>query len=267
MAGRISSLITKTYAAYDFETKEIGDKFDPKRPQNDSRLNTGLKNLPAAKTPLWFEPRSCYCAGPVYYYGDYPETAGKLPEAMDSCLITYDWNNGHMQLTKLDGKGEMVWKEDFLKGKKFIHPSDVEMGADGAMYVLEYGSGWYDSNDGKLKKITYSKDELADSGADETDPRLEGLDMKLPGTMLLAEATCLSCHQTQNKSIGPRYVDVAARYKDVDGAQELLSEKILKGGAGVWGDIPMPPHPQYTEEQLSQMVDVILSLDTGGHKE
>ncbi|MGJ8642491.1 MAG: PQQ-dependent sugar dehydrogenase [Luteolibacter sp.] len=257
----------KAYAAYDFETEKVGEKFDPKAPQNFSRLNTGLKDLPAAKGALWSAPRSCYCAGPVYYSGDYPESAGKLPKEMDSCLITYDWNNGRMQLTKLNEKGDMEWKEDFLKGKKFIHPSDVEIGADGVMYVLEYGSGWYDSNDGKLKKVTYSTTELAETDGEEADARLAGLDMKHPGTILLADATCLSCHQTQAKSVGPRYVDVAARYKDVDGAQKLLSEKILKGGVGVWGDIPMPPNPQYSEEQLSQMVDAILSLDTGGHKE
>ncbi|WP_411826884.1 PQQ-dependent sugar dehydrogenase [Luteolibacter sp. AS25] len=257
----------KAYAGFNFETNELGEKFNPKAPLNQSRLNTGLEKLPPATTPLWFENRSCYCAGPVYYHSDYPESGDKLPEALDSCLITYDWNNGHMQLTKLDEKGKMIWKEDFLSGKKFIHPSDVELGPDGAMYVLEYGSGWYDSKNGKLKKITYSATELAGGDDDGPDPRLEGLNMKHPGAALLAEATCLSCHQTQNKSIGPRYVDVADRYKDTAGAEKTLIDKIRNGGSGVWGDIPMPPHPQYNEEQVSQMVDAILSLDTGGHKE
>eukprot|EP00903_Cladosiphon_okamuranus_P003518 g3516.t1 len=257
----------KAYTAFDFETNELGAEFSPEAPRNRSRLNTGLEALPPATAPLWFENRSCYCAGPVYYHADYPENPAKLPQALDSCLITYDWNNGHMQLTKLDETGRMVWKENFLEGRKFIHPSDVELGADGAMYVLEYGSGWYDSKNGKLKKITYSSTALADAEDDAPDPRLDGLDMKHPGTALLAEATCLSCHQTQNQSVGPRYLDVADRYKDVAGAEKTLIEKIRKGGSGAWGEIPMPPHPQYNGEQLSQMVDAILSLDTGGHKE
>ncbi|MGJ8634734.1 MAG: PQQ-dependent sugar dehydrogenase [Luteolibacter sp.] len=257
----------KAYARYDFETKELGEKFDPESPLNESRLNTGLEKLPPATKPLWFEPRSCYCSGPVYYEDDYPESAGKLPSALDSCLITYDWNNGKMQLTKLDSKGSMVWKKDFLTGKKFIHPSDVEIGPDGAMYVLEYGSGWYDSKDGKLKKVVYSSEALADTGEDEEDPRLVGLDMDQPGAILLSEATCLSCHQTEGKSVGPRYVDVAERYKDMEGADKILAKKILNGGVGTWGEIPMPPHPQYSEEQISQMIDAILSLDAGGHKE
>ena len=257
----------KAYAAYDFETKKIGSKFNPKKPVNKSRLNTGLKKLPPARTPLWFEPRSCYCSGPVYYYGDHPETAGKLPKELDSCLITYDWNSGHMQLTKLNDDNKMEWKSNFLEGKSFIHPSDVEVGADGVMYVLEYGSGWYNSKDGKLKKVTYSKTVIASTEEDEVDARLVGLDLKHPGTLLLAEATCLSCHQTQAKSIGPRYVDVAQRYKNVEGAEKMLEAKIMNGGVGAWGEIPMPPHPQYNDEQISQMVDAILSMDAGGHED
>jgi cytochrome c len=257
----------KAYASYDFETKEVGEKFDAEKPVNASKLNTGIEILPAAQEPLWFAHRSSYCAGPVYYSGDHDAVDGTFPKKMDGCLITYDWNNGRMQLTKLDGKGGMEWKEDFLKGKKFIHPSDVEIGADGTMYVLEYGSGWYDSNDGKLKLVTYSDTKLETEGETSADPRLAGLDMNHPGASLLSEATCLSCHQTQNKSIGPRYVDVAERYMNVKGADLALVKKILGGGVGVWGDIPMPAHPQYNEEQVSQMVGAILSLDTGGHKE
>ena len=257
----------KPYAAFDFETNEVGEKFDADQPLNNSRLNTGLKELPPARAPLWFENRSCYCAGPVYYYDDYSNSSDKLPKSLDGCLITYDWNNGRMQLTKLDSKGGVDWKSDWLISKKFVHPSDVELGPDGSMYVLEYSSPWYDGTDGKLKRITYSSTELAQEEPSGPDARLAGLDMNHPGTALLAEAICLSCHQTQVASVGPRYVDVADRYRNNADAVKILTEKIQKGGAGVWGEIPMPPHPQYSEEQLSQMVDAILSLEPGGHKE
>ncbi|MFC7338188.1 PQQ-dependent sugar dehydrogenase [Haloferula chungangensis] len=257
----------KAYADFDFESEKVGERFEADKPENRSRLNTGLETLPPARVPLWFENRSCYCSGPVYYYDDYSNSPGKLPRELDGCLITYDWNNGRMQLTKLDGKGGMEWKHDWLISKKFVHPSDVEFGPDGAVYVLEYSSPWYNGKDGKLKKVTYSPTKLAVSEEAGPDARLAGLDPKHPGTALLAEAICLSCHQTQVQSVGPRYVDVADRYRENESASEILTAKILKGGVGVWGEVPMPPHPQYNEEQVSQMVDAILSLEPGGHKE
>ncbi len=257
----------KPYHAYDFETKKIGESFVAESPENHSRLNTGLKKLPSARKPLWFENRSCYCAGPVYHFDDHDSVPRKLPKELDNCLITYNWNNGQMQLTKLDQAGKMEWKENWLHSKKFIHPSDVEVGSDGAMYVLEYGSLWYDGTDGKLKKVTYSdsgKEVVVDEGP---DPRLAGMDMKHTGTILISKAICLSCHQAQVKSVGPSLLEVANRYRDKSGAAEVLTQKILKGGAGVWGQVPMPPHPQFNEEQVSQMVDSILSMTPGGHKE
>ena len=256
----------QAYARYDFETKKIGDKFDPAKPVNESRLNTGLKNLPPARVPFWFVSRSCYCAGPVYHYDDYPDSADKLPKSLDGCLVTYDWNNGHMQLSKVGPDGELEWKEEWLHSKKFIHPSDVEFGPDGSMYVLEYSSPWYDGRDGKLTRVTYTTEEqeLVET---PPDPRLEGISPKHPGYALLGEAICLSCHQTQVASIGPRYIDVATRYRGDDKAADMLAKKISEGGTGVWGEAYMPPNPQYNREQLSQMVDAILSMAPEEHKE
>jgi len=257
----------KAYNEYDFDSKETGETFVATSPENKSRLNTGMDTLPPAKEPLWFHRRSCYCAGPAYYYDDYSDSENKLPKELDGCLITYDWNNGQMQLTKLTKNGGVEWKEDWLHSKKFIHPSDVEMGIDGTMYVLEYGKGWYNSKNGTLKKVTYQKAGQEVVNNDELDSRLEGLEVKHPGTILLSKSNCLSCHQTKEKSVGPTYVDVAERYKDQKGAADLLTQKIMNGGSGAWGQVPMPPNPQYNEEQVSQMVDAILSIDAGGHKE
>ena len=256
----------KPYARYDFETKEVGEKFDPAKPVNESRLNTGLKDLPPAREPFWFEPRSCYCAAGVYHFDNYPESETKLPESLDNCLVTYDWNNGHMQLSKVDSSGSLLWKKDWLISKKFIHPSDVEFGPDGSMYVLEYSSGWYDGDDGRLKRVTFTQ-EKQESKMAAADPRLEGISPKHPGYTLLGEAICLSCHQTHKASIGPTYMDVATRYRGDKKAGETLAKKIREGGAGVWGEVPMPPNPQYNREQLSQMVDAILSLAPEEHEE
>ena len=256
----------KPYARYDFKTEETGEKFKPSKPINESRLNTGLKELPVARNPFWFKPRSCYCAAGVYHYSDYSSSAGKLPESIDGCLVTYDWNNGKMQLSKIGSTGNLEWKKDWLGSKKFVHPSDVEFGVDGSMYVLEYGTAWYDGVDGKLKKVTYNQ-----SGqevvTETADPRLKGISPEHPGYTLLSDAVCLSCHQTQTTSIGPSYNDVALRYRGDEKAANALAQKILEGGVGAWGEISMPAHPQYNKEQVSQMVDAIMTLAPEEHKE
>lgn len=257
----------KPYTQYDFEEKKLGKKFNPAAPENDSRLNTGLKTLPPAQEPLWFEKRACFCAGPVYYYDDYSNSTERLPKELDGCLITFNWNNGQMQLTKLDRNGKVKGKYDFLKTKKFIHTSDVEMGVDGTMYILEYGKGWYNNKNGALKRVTYSREGKQFTKEDKLDSRLEGLDPDHTGTIILSKSLCLSCHMSKEKSIGPSYQEVADRYRNDKKAVDKLTEKIVKGGSGAWGNVPMPPNTQYNEEELSQIVDVILSLPAEGHQE
>jgi len=83
---------------------------------------------------------------------------------------------------------------------------------------------------------------------------------ELPGKVAIAESDCKSCHLIDQKSAGPSYRDVAKRYaKDVR-ATEILSDKILNGGSGNWGEVAMAAHPQLTKEQTVQMVEYILSL-------
>jgi cytochrome c len=81
-----------------------------------------------------------------------------------------------------------------------------------------------------------------------------------PGLALMRGSTCFACHQVASASAGPAYKTVALKYKDDAAAPDRLAKKILGGGAGVWGQVPMPPHPQHTLPQLRQMVGWILSL-------
>jgi cytochrome c len=55
------------------------------------------------------------------------------------------------------------------------------------------------------------------------------------------KAGCLACHAKDKKLVGPAYKDVAAKYKGQADAVAKLSEKVRKGGQGVWGPVPMPP--------------------------
>ena len=54
---------------------------------------------------------------------------------------------------------------------------------------------------------------------------------------------CTACHAVDKKIVGPSYKDVAAKHKGDAGAAAKLAEKVKKGGAGVYGPIPMPPNP------------------------
>lgn len=78
------------------------------------------------------------------------------------------------------------------------------------------------------------------------------------GKALVEGADCLSCHKIDSKLVGPSYQDVAAKYTDAD--IDHLSQKIIDGGKGVWGDIPMTPHAGLSKENAQKMVKYILSL-------
>ncbi len=80
------------------------------------------------------------------------------------------------------------------------------------------------------------------------------------GEELINKSDCLTCHKVDVKLLGPAYHDVAAKYPATDENIELLAGKIIKGGAGNWGDIPMAPHPSITEGDAKEMVKYILSL-------
>lgn len=81
-----------------------------------------------------------------------------------------------------------------------------------------------------------------------------------PGKIMIAESDCKACHQMDQKSAGPSYKMIAAKYEKDEKAVDILSDKILKGGSGVWGETAMAAHPQLTKEQTTAMVEYIISL-------
>ncbi|KQR94941.1 cytochrome C [Chryseobacterium sp. Leaf180] len=80
---------------------------------------------------------------------------------------------------------------------------------------------------------------------------------KLSGEELIAGSDCMSCHQLDERMIGPSYHEIAARYTGKDA--EMLASKIIEGGKGNWGDVPMQAHPQISKEEAKFMVQYILS--------
>lgn len=80
------------------------------------------------------------------------------------------------------------------------------------------------------------------------------------GLELVGKNDCLTCHKANEKNIGPAYKDVAAKYENTDDNVKMLAEKIIKGGSGNWGAIPMTPHPALKQEDAEAMVKYVLLL-------
>ncbi|MDY3529739.1 c-type cytochrome [Riemerella anatipestifer] len=78
------------------------------------------------------------------------------------------------------------------------------------------------------------------------------------GLALIEGADCLGCHKVDAKLVGPSYQDIANKYTDAD--VDMLAKKIIEGGTGNWGEIPMTPHSGMSEENAKKMVKYILSL-------
>lgn len=76
----------------------------------------------------------------------------------------------------------------------------------------------------------------------------------------LAKAkNCMACHATATKLVGPAYKDVAAKYAGQKDAEAKLVAKVIKGGSGSWGAVPMPANPQVSEADAKALVKWILA--------
>jgi cytochrome c len=76
---------------------------------------------------------------------------------------------------------------------------------------------------------------------------------------LAQQKNCMTCHAVDKKLVGPAYQEIAKKYKGNAGAVADLTTKVIKGGSGVWGPIPMPPNP-VKEDEAKLMVEWILSM-------
>ena len=76
---------------------------------------------------------------------------------------------------------------------------------------------------------------------------------------LAKSKNCVSCHAVATKVIGPAFKDVAAKYAGQKDAEDKLVQKVMKGGSGVWGSIPMPANTQLSEAEARTLVKWVLS--------
>jgi cytochrome c len=381
----------KPYPIVDFSNGQPGAMTDPEKPLNPSKFNTGLKELPPAVPALIWYPYSessefpamgnggrNAMAGPVFYH-DPNRTYNLLSSADNRTLLTYDWMRGKMWKAKLDDRENLTALEVLMEGLN--HPMDLEMAADGTLWLLEYGTNWYFNTDGRIRrirpddgnqspKLTVERDsnnplkftvkDVSDpendkitiewwlnTGLEETklgtgsnitippggiDLRAVAIDAKgnrtisrvplveesnLPALTLeiigkpeaatfgdalkfkitgptdpkqtivrarylpptghdsggpqlpseiektLTARQCLACHQVDRTSVGPHYLDVALKYRGQADALTHLKTKLKSGGAGVWGEVPMPPQITVTDSEADTLLKAILGLADG----
>ena len=132
---------------------------------------------------------------------------------------------------------------------------------------IEYEVKVSDREDGSLANKKILDDDVAVS-----IDYLEGYDKTLiaqghqanmsysTGKRLVELSDCKACHGIDNKSVGPAYKDVAKKYVGAFEIEGKLSDKIIKGGGGVWGEQAMAAHPQISKDDAKEMVKYILSL-------
>lgn len=411
----------KAYVDYSYADSKSGNNFDPNNLINNSPNNTGLSKLPPAqKAFIWYPYAESKefpllgsggrtaMAGPVYHSDDFKNAKRAFPEYYDGKLLIYEWMRGWIMSVTLDKDGNYSSMEPFISSKKYSNPMDMEFGPDGDLYMIEYGTGWFQGNDdSRLVRIEYnagnrkpqilaSSDKNAGAlpltvqfNADKTtDPDLDALkyswkisgagqpvitdevpnpkitlkkagiykaqlvvtDIKgatssktfqimagnepptlafniTPGNrtffypnkpinysvsvsdkedgslangkikasqvavtadylaegydkiaiaqghrsadesvqfgsgkVLIAKNDCNACHKVNTKSIGPAFTQISLKYKEDKSAPNRLVKKVINGGAGVWGDIPMSAHPKLSPEDASQMVNYIISI-------
>ena len=158
----------EAYVDFAFADSTSGDPFNCGAPINASPNNSGLRQLPPAE-PAWiWYPYGAAAdfpelgggsgrtamAGPVYYH---QSRAGRaLPAHYDGALFIYEWARNWLRTVHFDAAGEILQIDPFLPSITFKRPIDLKLGPDGALYMLEWGSGfWGDNEDAQLVRLDY----------------------------------------------------------------------------------------------------------------
>lgn len=160
------------YRDHDFATGESGERFDCAAPVNDSPHNTGLTELPPVLQPdVWYTYGQSAefpeletggigpMAGPAYAFDPATTRTPRSvawPEHYDGMPLFYEWTRDYVKGMRLDDQGDLGSIEAVLDSMVFDNPMDMEFGPNGALYVLEYGDGFFSENpDAQLSRFDY----------------------------------------------------------------------------------------------------------------
>ena len=158
------------YAHFDYATNTVGAKFDPAHPVNESRNNTGLKDLPPPqKAFIWYpyansdsfpllgsSGRSA-TGGPVFRKADFANAKRPFPDYYEGKWLITDFMRGWIMSVSMDEAGNYKSMERFLPEENFSSAIDMKFGPEGDLYILEYGSAWFRGNaNSALVRIEYN---------------------------------------------------------------------------------------------------------------
>ncbi|HEY9000576.1 MAG TPA: c-type cytochrome [Mucilaginibacter sp.] len=115
---------------------------------------------------------------------------------------------------------------------------------------------------GQAKKKVVAKKKPATTVAKAPPPPPFATDAEIAdGKDLILKSDCLTCHKIEDKLVGPAYTAIAAKYPQNKNSLDTLAKKVITGGKGVWGPIPMAPHPNISQVDANKMIKYILTLN------
>ncbi len=151
--------------------------FDPAKPVNNSPYNTGIKQLPPIQPAFIWYPGSTSTrfpavnggggrtamAGPVYHYDEKNPSKTKMPKEYDRTLFIYEWSRNWIVAVHLDENNNIARNADgtpkmkrFCPNMTFKRPMDMELGADGCLYLIEFGTAWGNNKDTQIIRIEHN---------------------------------------------------------------------------------------------------------------
>ncbi|MGY1438893.1 PQQ-dependent sugar dehydrogenase [Streptomyces reniochalinae] len=169
------------YTDYDFATGTSGEKFDCAAPKNTSARNTGLTDLPPAhaawipydgpSVPEFGDGSESPMGGPVYRYDENNDSPAKFPEEFDGDFFAGEFGRQWIKRIEQGQDGEVTKINDFpWTGTQVM---DMDFGPDGALYVLDYGTGYFNGDENsalyRIENATEGHSPVVEAGSDVSD--------------------------------------------------------------------------------------------------
>lgn len=182
-------------------------------------------------------------AGMTFYTGaKFPQWQGNL--FVTSMITGRVPGTGHLERVVFNEQGEIMREELLNDLQQRIRY--VTQGPDELLYLLT------DHSDGALLRMAPAGS--ADAVAGTLAPARSAVEL------VFADQDCATCHRTEDRLVGPSYQEIASRYKLTGDNIALLADRIIQGGSGPWGEVPMTPHPALGQAAARAMAERILGL-------
>lgn len=155
---------------------------------------------------------------------------------------------------------------------RFVQPApgtffDPQQSINFQLYVNDYEDGTSDSDEAEEKQIEFLDSDapqrvnvnamLVDLPPDQFNAAANA---GPPGLQLMKKSDCFNCHSVDQPRVGPKFLDIAAKYRDQAGALEASVQRVMKGSTGVWGKVAMLPHEHNSPDEIRQMVEWVFSV-------